>query len=263
MAAAQEPLSQAQGRADLQVHSADGDGMDSANTIFDHIETHALLDVVAITDHDDVRGALRAREAWARGAYTFDFVPGIEVTTRSGHLLALWVETQIPAFRGLDETIERIHEAGGLAVIPHPFSMTTRSVGRRALQALLRDGSAASRPDGLEVANPVAIGWDCGPRARRLNQRWGLAETGGSDAHFLECVGSAHTAFPGRSADDLRRALLARETTGVHVAGTPLRAIGLRRLALQQVKGLSVTPRKLAGRALRSRRKPASDDLLS
>ena len=80
------------GRADLQVHSAYGDGMATAAEIFDRVEAHGALDVIAITDHDDVTGALEAREVHARGHYRFAFVPGIEVTTRSGHMLALFVD---------------------------------------------------------------------------------------------------------------------------------------------------------------------------
>jgi predicted metal-dependent phosphoesterase TrpH len=240
------------GRADLQVHTSHGDGMESARQIFDHVERTGLLDVVAVTDHDDVRGALAAQEAWGRGGYHFDFVPGIEVTTRSGHLLALWVGEQIPALRGLDETIERIHEAGGLVVVPHPFSMATRSVGRRALETLLSQGRPETRPDGLEVANPVSVGWDCGPRARRLNrERWHLAETGGSDAHFVEAVGAAYTEFDGRSAAQLCRELEAGRTRGVLARNTPLREIGWRRVIAQQAWGLSVTPRKLVRRKLK------------
>lgn len=237
------------GRADLQVHTSAGDGMASARTIFRHVEATGHLDVVAVTDHDDVRGALVAREVWALGGYSFDFVPGIEVTTRSGHLLALWVEEQIPALRGLDETIERIHEAGGLAVIPHPFSMTTRSVGRRALETVLAQDRPETRPDGLEVANPVSVGWDCGERARQLNaERWGLAETGGSDAHFVEMVGIAYTTFAGTTAVDLRRELEAGRTRGVSLGRLPYKEIGMRKLVAQQFWGLSVTPRKLLGR---------------
>ena len=54
------------GRADLQVHTSFGDGMDDALTIFERVERHAFLDVIAITDHDDVRGALEARETYER-----------------------------------------------------------------------------------------------------------------------------------------------------------------------------------------------------
>ena len=235
------------GRADLQIHTDFGDGMESPLAMFERIERDALLHVVAVTDHDDVRGALEAREVYERHRerWGFELVTGIEVTTLHGHLLALWLDRPIPSFRTLERTVAMIHEAGGIAVVPHPFSVLTRSVGRRTLERVLRL-SAEQQPDGLEVASPLARGWDTGDRARRSNtERWGLAETGGSDAHFQESLGLAYTRFPGETAAELRAAILERTTEGVLVGGTPYRRIGLRRLAIQQVRGLSVTPRKV------------------
>ncbi|PKN81206.1 MAG: phosphotransferase [Chloroflexi bacterium HGW-Chloroflexi-9] len=236
------------GRADLQVHTSHGDGMDSAPAIFARVEARAELDVVGITDHDDVRGALEAREAHARGGYQFDLVTGIEITTLHGHILALWVDEPIASFKRLEETVAAIHRAGGLAVVPHPFSLLTRSIGRRTLDRVMRIEDPATHLDGIELANPMMRGWDVGERAARANrERWHLAETGGSDAHFRETVGTAYTMFPGRTAAELRRAILERSTSGVLVKTTPYREIGARRLVLQQARGLAVTPRKVIG----------------
>lgn len=236
------------GRADLQVHTSYGDGMEDARTIFERVELRGELDVIAVTDHDDVRGALEAREVHDRARYHFDLVTGIEVTTLQGHLLALWVDRPIPSFRSLEATVDAVHRAGGVAVVPHPFSALTRSVGRRALERVLGIDDAGTHPDGIELANPTSMGWDTGARARHLNaSRYRLAETGGSDAHFVETVGHAYTLFAGRDAETLRAAILERRTSGVVEHGTPMRAIGARRLALQQVRGLSVTPRKVLG----------------
>jgi predicted metal-dependent phosphoesterase TrpH len=236
------------GRADLQIHTAHGDGMADAQALLDHVESRTDLDVVAVTDHDDVRGALEAREAHARGRYRFELVTGIELTTRSGHLLALWVDEPLPSLRPLAETVAAVHAAGGLAVVPHPFSWLTRSVGRRALDRLLEYGDEATHPDGIEVANTTLAGRVTSAKALRRNrERYGLAETGGSDAHFLEAVGTAATMFEGRSAAELRTAIEARRTFA-HAGRAPsLRSLGARRLAEQQVRGLSVTPRKLIG----------------
>jgi predicted metal-dependent phosphoesterase TrpH len=236
------------GTADLQVHTSHGDGMADARALFERIERQTDLDVVAVTDHDDIRGALVAREVHARDNYMFEFVPGIEVTTRSGHLLALWVDEPVRSFRSLAETVATVHRMGGVAVIPHPLSYLTRSVGERALDGLLAVGDAEALPDGIEVANTTLAGRVTGARALRANRaRWGLAETGGSDAHFPEEVGAARTLFPGRTAEELRAAIAARQTVGISRGAVPLRAIGPRRLALQQVRGLSTTPRKVLG----------------
>ena len=234
------------GAADLHLHTSHGDGMADAARLLDHIEAHTDLDVIAITDHDDVRGALLAREVHAHGHYRFAFVPGIELTTRAGHLLALWVETPLAPLRPLEETIAAIHRAGGLAVIPHPMSYLTRSVGQRALERLLTLGDPEVTPDAIEVANPSPAGRQAGAKARHLNRtRYGLAETGSSDTHFPEEAGTARTLFPGHTPEALRAALLAKTTRPALLSAVPLRRIGVRRLALQQVRGLSTTPRKV------------------
>jgi hypothetical protein len=239
------------GRADLQVHTAHGDAMGSALEIFEAVEAAGVLDVVAVTDHDDVEGALLARELHSQRGYAFDLVTGIEVTTRQGHLLALWVDERVRSFRSLEETVARIHELGGLAVVPHPFSMLTRSIGRRRLERNLAIDDPAVHPDGIELANPTSFGWDT-RRARRLNrERWRLAVTGGSDAHFTELLGAAYTTFEGRTARELRAAIEARTTEGVLGKKVSMAEIGVRRLAHQQVRGLSVTPRKVLGPPLR------------
>jgi predicted metal-dependent phosphoesterase TrpH len=239
------------GRADLQIHTAYGDAMEGAEVIFDQIEALGTLNVVAVTDHDDIEGALLAREVHARGSYSFEFVPGIEVTTRQGHLLGLWVDEPLRSFRSLEETVASIHRQGGLAVLPHPFSMLTRSIGRRRLERTLAIEDTSVHPDGIELANPTMFGWDT-HRAQRLNEeRYGLAVTGGSDAHFTELVGSAYTTFAGRTSEELRLAIVERRTDGVLERKVPLVEIGLRRLLHQQVRGLSVTPRKVLGPPIR------------
>jgi predicted metal-dependent phosphoesterase TrpH len=201
------------GRADLQLHSDLGDGLASPEEILRAAET-AGLDLIALTDHDDIRGSFILRDLAAKRGSKVEVVPGIEVTTRSGHLLALFVEDEIPMFRPLAETVGAIHRGGGLAIVPHPLSYLTFSVGERALRALAAQGDDASFVDGLEIRNPSYAGRVREKRARWLNTHvLRVAETGSSDAHHAALVGTAWTEFPGQGAAALRAAIAERTTT--------------------------------------------------
>jgi len=199
------------GRADLQLHSDLGDGLASPEEILDAAE-RASLDVISLTDHDDIRGSFVMRDLAARRNSRVEIVTGIEVTTRSGHLLALWVEDEIPMFGALAATVAQIHEMGGLAIVPHPLSYLTFSIGEGALRTLQR-ARPECRVDGIELRNPSYAGRVRSRRAAWLNDHvLGLAETGSSDAHHAQLVGTAWTEFAGTSASDLRNAVLQRAT---------------------------------------------------
>lgn len=238
------------GRADMHLHTSLGDGLPTPGRLLDWVQERTALDVIAITDHDSVDAALRVRELWARrGGYRFELVTGVEVTTLSGHLLALFVEEPVPSLRPLWRTLDAIHRQGGLAVIPHPLSPLTRSVGERAIEGVRRRRRDGLWFDGIELTNPSPAGRLTASKARRLNDtRWHIPEVGGSDAHFLPTVGCSYTVFPGRTAAQLRAAIEAG-TTGA-VGGTPpsLRSIGARALAVQSARALVATPRQVVGR---------------
>jgi hypothetical protein len=201
------------GRADLQLHSDLGDGLSSPEAILDAAERTGL-DVIALTDHDDIRGAFALRDIAARRASPVEVVAGVEVTTRSGHLLALWIEDEIPMLCSLADAIARVHGAGGLAVVPHPLSYLTFSVGERALRQLARTGERVRMVDGIELRNPSYAGRVRARRAAWLNLNvLRTAETGSSDAHHAALVGTCWTEFSGESGEDLRRAIAERTTT--------------------------------------------------
>jgi predicted metal-dependent phosphoesterase TrpH len=206
-------------KADMHLHTLYSDGTAGIEALLDHIEHQTDLDLVAITDHERLDGALRAREIHAADDFSFGLVVGEEITTRRGHLLALYVEERIPALRPLPETLERIHAQGGLAIAPHTMAPLTPSLGRASLLALAEDPDPRHHLDGIELLNPSVAG-----RARRLARirlneaTLHLPAVGNSDAHVLEHVGSGWTWFPGSSAEDYRRALAehATEPDGEH-----------------------------------------------
>ena len=243
------------GKADLQLHSDLGDGLNSPEEIL-HAAEAVGLDVIALTDHDDIRGSFVLRDLAAKRRSAVVVATGIEVTTRAGHLLALFVEDEISMFRPLAETVTAIHRAGGIAIVPHPLSYLTFSIGERALRTLAVGGDGRSFVDGIEVRNPSYAGRVRGERARWLNEHvLRVAETGSSDAHHAKLVGTAWTEFPGDDVNALRAAILARTTRahgrtwtlGEHLDGA----------AKQQWRSMIRDPYKRVRRRIRRTKKPA------
>jgi predicted metal-dependent phosphoesterase TrpH len=201
------------GRADLQVHSDLGDGLSSLEAILDSAEK-VKLDVIALTDHDDIRGAFALRELAAQRSSPVAVIPGVEVTTRSGHLLALWIEDEIPMFCSLADALSLIHRAGGIAIVPHPLSYLTFSIGEGALRQLAEYGDDERMVDAIEVRNPSYAGRVRASRAAWLNTHvLRIAETGSSDAHHAALVGTCWTEFPGTTPEHLRTAIRKHATT--------------------------------------------------
>ncbi len=235
------------GKADIHVHSACGDGMDSVEQILDYADRKTDLTVVAITDHDVLKGGDLAREVKARGNHRVDVVAGEEVTTLQGHLLALFIEEPVAPLKPLAETLEAIHRQGGLCVIPHPLNWLTRSIGHRSILSVMTQRGSGIYFDGIQMWNVAPGSRVKLSTARRLNkERYHLPELGGSDAHFVQAVGSAYTLFEGESAEDLRRSILAGTTSGGEGRYPSLKEIGYGRFLRQQYRGILVTP-KAAG----------------
>jgi predicted metal-dependent phosphoesterase TrpH len=237
------------GKADLHIHSAAGDGIHTVAELLEHVEHHTDLDVIAITDHDEVAGALEAMEIALRKGYRFEVIPGIEVSTRNGHLIGLFVNQRVPMLQSLESSVEAIHAQGGVCIVPHPLSWLTMSVGARRLRRMQARRDDCIYLDGIETFNPTFAGRVVGSRAEKLNRDvLGLAETGGSDAHSSDLVGTGHTLFPGRTASDLRTAIEQRTTwsggrywsTADHVRGA----------ATQQWRAMIVHPYRKVRRAV-------------
>src|SRR3990172_9768194 len=124
--------------------------------LLDYVQEHTDLSLIAVTEHDDLAPALAARDACARGRYRFQVVPGAEVTTLEGHLLALYLEEPIESLRPLAETLEAVHRQGGLCIIPHPMSWLTRSIGQSVIERVQRDSREGVYFDGIEGAKQNA-----------------------------------------------------------------------------------------------------------
>ncbi len=197
------------GKADLHMHSTYSDGIGTIEQILHHVQYNTRLDVIAITDHDVVDGALRARELWARGNYRFDFIVGEEISTNQGHLLALFIEKPIRPHLSMERSIDLVHEQSGLAIVAHPLNPFFRHSCQR--EVLDRIYSAKDVwLDGMESWNASFCGVYGNRIAMSINRevyRW--PEVGNSDAHTLSAIGRGCTWFEGKNATDLRGAIKA------------------------------------------------------
>jgi predicted metal-dependent phosphoesterase TrpH len=200
------------GRADLHVHTLASDGVSGVEEILAFVMEQTQLDVIAIADHERVDAAHAARAIARARDLPVEVVIGEEVSTRGGHLLALFIEEPIPPLRSLRESIGLVHEQGGLAIPAHPLFPYPMCAQAWVLRALLGADDPRVRPDGIEAFNPTTFGRPFHRRAVAFAAEHGLAVVGNSDAHEAASVGIGWTTFPGRTAEDVRAAILEHRT---------------------------------------------------
>ncbi|MGQ9582775.1 MAG: PHP domain-containing protein [Thermoplasmatota archaeon] len=156
---------------------------------------------LAITDHDKLTALSNPFEDLL-------IVPGAELSTEWGDLLALGVAELPPPGLPVPELVDRIHGLGGVAVVPHAFS---EALGRICMNE--RVFKIIDRVDGLEVTSPKASVDN--ERARRVAGRYGKAHVGGSDAHSLDGLGMGATACEAEDIEGLLRAIREARTEGI------------------------------------------------
>jgi hypothetical protein len=214
------------GRADLHMHTSFSDGWPSPAELVDHVVMNTDLNVIAVTDHDTIEGALRAVERADRRR-KIEVIVGEEVSSRDGHILALFLESRVRPGMSAAATVHAIHDQGGIAIAAHPFWRTLRQVRSGPVHGV---GWLAAELDfdAIEVENATPGFYIMNQLAHRLNLGLQASEIGSSDAHILDAVGRAYTSFPGRAAADLRLAIEAGRT---EVGRSRYRAVGLVRYA--------------------------------
>ncbi len=166
-------------KADLHLHS--GASYDAEGSVEEILEKadEVGLDVLAVTDHDQIGASLEAVELSEE--YDVSAIPGVEVSTADGHLLA-WNVDEVPEKdRPVEETVEEVRDLGGVACIPHPFQRLRHGVG------------GVEDCDAVEVYNSRLLTGMSNRKAGRFARRRGLPTVAGSDAHIVDMVGQAYT----------------------------------------------------------------------
>jgi predicted metal-dependent phosphoesterase TrpH len=171
-------------RIDAHVHTRHSfDSSAPVGAVLDRAAA-AGLDALAITDHDAVDGALDAAARARADDLGLVVLPGVEVSTADGHLLAIGVERRPAPGRPLAATAAAVRALGGVAVVPHPFQRSRHGARRRRVDLAA---------DGVETYNAHLLTGLRNGQAAAFAREHGLPRFGGSDAHRPAQVGDGYT----------------------------------------------------------------------
>jgi predicted metal-dependent phosphoesterase TrpH len=215
------------GKADMHIHSIASDGTASAAEILDYAENNTDLDLIAIADHERIEAAVECQRLARERGSRVGVVVAEEVTTRSGHLLGVFLQARLQRNQRLETTVAEIHEQGGLAIVPHPFSAFTLGMRKHAIMRVHLSTDPLVYWDALEGFNPSTAGRYGRAPTARIAAELRLTLVGNSDAHTLDTIGDGHTLFPGTTAEDYRRAVLAGTTSGSCITWGAVREVAI------------------------------------
>jgi hypothetical protein len=166
-------------KADLHVHTTYSHDSVITPTELVFYAKKRGLSAVAVTDHNRVDGALKIAKEM-----DFLIIPGIEVSSLQGHIVGLNVHEPVARDLSAEETVERIHDSGGVAIACHPFALFKGSIGKHVTKKF----------DAVEVINASAFPFASSMRkANELAERLKLPKIAGTDAHYAPVIGQAYT----------------------------------------------------------------------
>ncbi|WGI18081.1 PHP domain-containing protein [Methanonatronarchaeum sp. AMET-Sl] len=169
-------------KVDPHVHSEDSfDGKEPVELIIEQA-ADIDIDVIVITDHNKIDNSLKGCEL-AEDIEDLMVIPGIEISTRHGHLLGIGIDKRIPSGLPINETVRRIREEGGVAIIPHPFQKSRHGVRKKNIDEC----------DAIETLNAWFFTGIQNKRARKFAEKHGYTKIGASDAHSLGTIGKCYT----------------------------------------------------------------------
>jgi predicted metal-dependent phosphoesterase TrpH len=193
---------------DLHIHSTCSkhklwgiDGLDSPLKIVERA-LRLGLDGIAVTDHNTLKGSIKALNYVKEKNYPLLIIPGAEVRSNIGDILALGINEDIPSKLTVPETIEAINDQGGIAVAAHPYKYNSR------LGVLLEKSPIHSRFAAIEVFNSN-IRKGANEKALELAKEFNMPGVAGSDAHYTLNLGNGitHLDIQSLSLDDVLNAI--------------------------------------------------------
>lgn len=166
-------------KIDLHVHTKYSDSSGSVRDILDAASQKGL-DGIAITDHNTTKGWIEASKLETK----LLVIPGVEVSTKEGHLLILGIQNPPP--KGVDAlTIsDYARREGGVVIVPH-IGISYFSIGEEVARKI--------KPDAVETHNAEVPFNYMIKRSVKIAEKLDLPQTGGSDSHSCKTVGNICT----------------------------------------------------------------------
>jgi len=169
-------------KLDLHIHSEySDDGIGSPKEIIRNLKKRGLHGM-AITDHNSVEGSLKALSVSPKD---FIVIPGLEISTLDGHMIALNVKEDIQRELSVEETVERIIDLGGTPIVPHLYRNMS-GIKEEKLKKIYTKLSA------IEVFNSCSVP-QSNLKTVKIAKEFNLGGTGGSDSHEPAYVGLGYT----------------------------------------------------------------------
>jgi predicted metal-dependent phosphoesterase TrpH len=169
-------------KLDLHLHSQySGDGAGSPKEIIKVLQKRGL-NGMAITDHNSIKGSLKAIEVAPKD---FVAIPGQEISTSDGHIVALGVKESIKRDLSVEETVDKIIDLGGTPIVVHLF---------RNMSGIKKNNfkKIHTKLSAIEVFNSCSVPKSNLKSAKVANE-YNIGGTGGSDSHIPEYVGYGYT----------------------------------------------------------------------
>jgi hypothetical protein len=158
------------------------------------------LSGIAITDHGTIKSWKPASDEAKRQGIMF--IPAVELQTREGHLIALGINEPVENLLGFAESVEKIRDAGGIAVAPHPFDI--RGEGVRML---------AKEADAVEIFNSLNLDLVANRMALSKFGKSPIPKVVGSDAHTLKMIGRSVNIMEANDIDSVLKAIVKGRVT--------------------------------------------------
>jgi len=169
-------------KIDLHVHSEySEDALGSPKEIIKVLKNKGI-NGMAITDHNTLEGSIKAKKIAPKD---FIVIPGVEISTNVGHMIALDIDKPIKRSKSIEETVEKIIDYGGTPIVPHLYRNMS-GIKEENLEKIYKKIFA------IEVFNACSVP-QTNLKTARLAREMNLGGTGGSDAHDPEYAGNGYT----------------------------------------------------------------------